>query len=310
MLLNLLSQFFELFQSTPPKTEPRRVLFIGNSFNLDETVESSASFGSPSGWMKACASGLCTPKNLRAKACESLEKVVFRAKGHAAGKKKTYPDYLSYLAVESLMKASGLQIVKEPGGSSANMAQTHVRLSPKGTITKLLGNVGNDADGQTLLKSFQACGIEVASIAKEAYTRTLRNLVLFDLEHHDRRIVKDSYGYDSDPLRKYVTTHSGESVPAGARLDVERTTLKALLEEADFVVILSQLAEKDPKTVSDALAYCITHKKPFALNPPTAEGFSQKIKDEVIAAIPYTDLFQCRRAFRALWRQGYSGLFA
>ncbi len=269
--------------------DPRQVLFIGNAFNLDEAVEASLPFSS----LGDAASSLCSPRILRAKSCEALEQIVFQAERHKAGKKKTYPDYLGYLSVEALMNASGLPIVKKPGGSPANTAQMVAKLARAGTKVKLLGNVGNDEDGQTLLDDFHACGIEVATIASQACSRTLRNLVLFDLVHHDRRIVKDSYAYNDSQLRKFRVAHSGEGTYVDVFSKIEKTTLEALLEKTDFVVLLCQMAGKDPATVRSTLDYCIEHKKSFALSPPTEEGFDQGIKDKVIASLPYADLFLC-----------------
>ena len=276
------------------------VVVIGLSPNSDEIVEAREPSGHMFAQLRASARELAGWTNFvndaRAYACEYVAKKFF-LDAHEAGSKFVLPRYRDYWAVRSLMRLSGLRIIKAPGGSSANTAMTLGKLLQGMDVKiKLLGSVGDDRAGRKNLEAFRECGIQLVSTSAQIQDRTHTNLVIFSHEHQDRWIAKDSSDYDDSFFRKAIDAVSGfldKNRHENIEYPIEPVDVPSLLEKPSLVVLLAQLAEKKSAEFDEILNKCLQKNIPIALSPPTSKNYAPALKQQIIDALPNVDVFLC-----------------
>ena len=145
-----------------------------------------------------------------------------------------------------------------PGGKGANQAVAAARL---GSNVTMVGAVGQDSFGPTLLKTLQQENIHTDAVAVVETNTGIANIILFE---QDNRII----------------------VVPGANFDVTPTMVDAqeeLIKNSKLVVMQLEIPVE---TVEHTLALCEKHNVPVLLNPAPARNFKPEWMDKIAYMTP------------------------
>lgn len=188
----------------------------------------------------------------------------------------------------------GIAFHEIPGGKGANQAVAMARL---GASVKMIGKVGNDGFGTSLLSTLKVDGVDTTAIESVEGQSTGVALITLQDSGENSIIV--------------VSGANGEVSP----LDIEKN--QTAIREAGIVVaqleVPIETVAKALKTAKEGGAYTI-------LNPAPAQLLSQEILSHVdlltpnetelslISQMPVTDMLSIRHAAQALINQGVKAL--
>lgn len=145
-----------------------------------------------------------------------------------------------------------------PGGKGANQAVAAARL---GSEVTMVGAVGQDSFGPTLLTTLQQENIHTDAVAVVETNTGIANIILFE---QDNRII----------------------VVPGANFDVT----PAMVDEQEELIKNSKLVvmqlEIPVETVEHTLALCEKHNVPVLLNPAPARNFKPEWMDKIAYMTP------------------------
>ncbi len=145
-----------------------------------------------------------------------------------------------------------------PGGKGANQAVAAARL---GSAVKMVGAVGEDSFGPTLLATLQQENIDTSAVATVTTNTGIANIILHE---QDNRII----------------------VVPGANFDVDATMIdqhEELIQRSSLVVMQLEIPVD---TVEHTLQICEKHGVPVLLNPAPARNFKTEWMDRVAYITP------------------------
>jgi ribokinase len=145
-----------------------------------------------------------------------------------------------------------------PGGKGANQAVAAARL---GSAVTMIGAVGQDSFGPTLINTLQNEKIEVSTVATVTTNTGIANITLFE---NDNRII----------------------VVPGANFDVTPTMIDAheeILKNSKLVVMQLEIPVE---SVEHTMAICEKHGVPVLLNPAPARNFKPEWMDKIAYVTP------------------------
>lgn len=145
-----------------------------------------------------------------------------------------------------------------PGGKGANQAVAAARL---GSDVTMVGAVGQDSFGPTLLTTLQQENIHTDAVAVVETNTGIANIILF--EQDNRIIVVPGANFDVTP----------------AMVDAQ----EALLQNSKLVVMQLEIPVE---TVEHTLALCKKHNVPVLLNPAPARNFKPEWMDKIAYMTP------------------------
>lgn len=145
-----------------------------------------------------------------------------------------------------------------PGGKGANQAVAAARL---GSAVTMVGAVGQDSFGPTLLTTLQQENIHTDAVAVVETNTGIANIILFE---QDNRII----------------------VVPGANFDVTPAMVDAkqeLIKKSKLVVMQLEIPVE---TVEHTLALCEQYNVPVLLNPAPARNFKPEWMDKIAYMTP------------------------
>lgn len=145
-----------------------------------------------------------------------------------------------------------------PGGKGANQAVAAARL---GSEVTMVGAVGQDSFGPTLLTTLQQENIHTDAVAVVETNTGIANIILF--EQDNRIIVVPGANFDVTP----------------AMVDAQ----EALIKNSKLVVMQLEIPVE---TVEHTLALCKKHNVPVLLNPAPARNFKPEWMDKIAYMTP------------------------
>ena len=145
-----------------------------------------------------------------------------------------------------------------PGGKGANQAVAAARL---GSAVTMVGAVGQDSFGPTLLQTLQNEKIDTQSVATVETNTGIANIILF--EQDNRIIVVPGANFEVTP--QMVTKH------------------EALLKNSKLVVMQLEIPVE---TVEYTLDICEKYNIPVLLNPAPARNFKPEWMDKIAYLTP------------------------
>lgn len=145
-----------------------------------------------------------------------------------------------------------------PGGKGANQAVAAARL---GSEVTMVGAVGQDSFGPTLLTTLQQENIHTDAVAVVETNTGIANIILFE---NDNRII----------------------VVPGANFDVTPEMIDAKQELIKNSKLVVMQLEIPVETVEYTLALCEKYKVPVLLNPAPARNFKPEWMDKIAYMTP------------------------
>lgn len=160
---------------------------------------------------------------------------------------------------------SGGVLSRSAGGKGANQAAAAARL---GSRTRMIGAVGDDADGVAMLDSLREAGVDVTSVAISA-AATGTAVIMVDAAGENQISVCD--GANATVTVDGTDFGVGEAVLAQLEIPMS-TVIDAARRCRGFFALNAAPATKLPAELIDRSDLIIANESEFALNPDLREA--------------------------------------